>query len=243
VLPGWLEALHRSGMRRLIAFSTTGVLYKSASGDAAERRRIDAIAAAESAVTMFCNREQVAWTMFRPTLIYGAGRDGNIAAIARFIRRFGFFPLVGGGSGLRQPVHAEDLAKACIQALEAPRSLGNVYTLSGGQILAYRAMVEAVFRQLGRSPRLLPVPRAVLGAAIGSLRTLPSLRGLSPEIASRMTSDLCFDHTAAARDFGYRPGGFRLDARAVGVARGEPRVMPVRVDYNPGTMRSRRRRQ
>ena len=63
-----------------------------------------------------CERNNVEWTILRPTLIYEAGRDTNITPLSRLIRRFGFMPLVGGGSGLRQPVHAEDLAIGAIAA-------------------------------------------------------------------------------------------------------------------------------
>jgi nucleoside-diphosphate-sugar epimerase len=215
VLPHRLNELHGRGVRRLIAFSTTGVFYKSASADDAERRRIERIAAAEESVTRFCDAHDIAWTLFRPTLVYGSGRDRNVAVIAQFVRRFGFFPLVDGGRGLRQPVHAEDLADACVQGLDQPLTHGKAYTLSGAQILTYRQMVEAVFAQLGREPRLVPVPLAALRAALAVVRRIPGLQTLSPEMASRMRMDLCFEHGEATRDFGFRPRPFRLDASSI----------------------------
>ncbi len=63
------------------------------------------------------NKQGVEWVILRPTLIYGHGRDKNITEIARFIRRFGFFPLLGKANGLRQPIHVEDVAEACFAAL------------------------------------------------------------------------------------------------------------------------------
>jgi nucleoside-diphosphate-sugar epimerase len=202
-------------MRRLIAFSTTSVFYKAASADAVERERIAQIAAAEDSVVRFCEGCNIAWTLFRPTLIYGCGRDQNVAAIARFVRRFGFFPIVGSGRGLRQPVHADDLASACVLALDQPKTFGRAYTLSGGQAVTYREMVDAVFRQLGRRPRVIQVPLRVLRGAMLVARMIPGLHGLSPEMATRMQADLCFDHEAATRDFGFLPRGFGLDATAI----------------------------
>ena len=98
----------------------------------------------------------VDWVILRPTLIYGLGQDKNISEIVRLIRRFGFFPLVGQAKGLRQPVHAEDVATACLSALEKTDVVNRAYNLSGGETLSYREMINRVFTALGRRPRLIP---------------------------------------------------------------------------------------
>ena len=59
----------------------------------------------------------IACTVFRPTLIYGAGTDRSLAPIARFARRWRVLPVPLGANGLRQPVHARDLAAACVAVL------------------------------------------------------------------------------------------------------------------------------
>ncbi len=98
-----------------------------------------------------------AWVILRPTLIYGFGRDKNIAEMARFIRRFGFCPVLGKAAGLRQPIHAEDVAAACLAALQTPCAANRAYNISGGATLTYRDMVARVFSALDRRPRLLSV--------------------------------------------------------------------------------------
>jgi nucleoside-diphosphate-sugar epimerase len=205
-------------VRRLIAFSTTARFYKTDSADDAERGRLAQLVAAEDAMAELSRRYHIVWTLFRPTLVYGCGRDRNVTAIARFVRSLGFFPIVDGGRGLRQPVHADDVAQACVAALDRPLTHGKAYTLSGGSVVTYRQMVEAVFRQLGRAPRIVEVPLPVLRAAIAAARWVPGLRSLSPEMASRMCVDLCFAHAEAAHDFGFRPRAFQLDDTAVGRA-------------------------
>jgi nucleoside-diphosphate-sugar epimerase len=83
------------------------------------------LAEAEAEVERFCAEPGVAWTILRPTLIYDEGRDGNVSRLAGLIRRFGVLPLSGEGEGLRQPVHAEDLAVgACAPPARAPRENG-----------------------------------------------------------------------------------------------------------------------
>lgn len=211
-----LRDLTRLGIRRLVAFGTTSRFYKSASADGNEQRHMQEFITAEAELPWQCGTLGIDWTLLRPTLVYGCGRDGNIAFIARFVRRFGFFPLCEGGRGLRQPVHAADLAQACADILDNPHTYAKAYNLSGGSRVTYRQMVEAVFRQLGR-PVLTPrVPTALLRVAIAAARRLPRLRGLSTEMAARMGEDMCFDHQDAARDFGFRPRPFGLDDLAVG---------------------------
>ena len=53
--------------------------------------------------------------------------------------------------------------------------------------------------------------------AVAALRVLPRYRRWSAAMAERMNSDLVFDHSAAARDLGFRPRGFKLSRLDVGV--------------------------
>ena len=124
------------------------------------------------------------------------------------MRTAGFFPLVGQGGGRRQPVHAEDLALACVQAMDNPRTHGRAYDLAGGTTLTYREMVEAVFRGLGQKPRFVTVPRLLLSAGLTAASWLPRRGHLTPQMAARMEEDLVFDTTAAASDFGWAPRPF-----------------------------------
>ena len=125
-LPPALGALKARGMRRLVAFSSTSVTAKAASPDAYEGRRMTArsLAEGEARVRAFCAAEGVAWTLLRPTLIYAEGQDQNVSRLASLIRRFGVLPLAGKGEGLRQPVHADDLAQGGLIAAAEPGRRG-----------------------------------------------------------------------------------------------------------------------
>ena len=209
--PLWLlsaELLDRSGARRVIAFGSTSRFSKEASSSPGERALARRLAEAEARLASEAEARGIAWTVFRPTLVYGCGRDQNVARVARLIRRYGVFPLAGEARGLRQPVHADDLAAACVAALGAPAAFNRAYDLSGGETLSYRAMVAAIARACGRRPRLPAVPVGLLRAAIGLARHWPGGRDLTVGMAERMNQDLCFDHAEATRDFGYRPRAF-----------------------------------
>jgi nucleoside-diphosphate-sugar epimerase len=166
----------------------------------------------ETRLQAWAESRGIKWVILRPTLIYGLGRDKNISEIARFIRRFGFFSVLGEAKGLRQPIHAMDVAGACLAALQGSAASNRAYNISGGETLAYRDMVARIFMALGRLPRLLTVPLWVFRLAVTTLRCLPRYRQWSAAMAERMNHDLVFDHADAARDLDFKPRAFALAA-------------------------------
>jgi nucleoside-diphosphate-sugar epimerase len=211
VLPEHFTMLEAYGARRVVALSSTSRFTKDDSSDPEEQ----AIALRLARVQAWAASHGVEWIILRPTLIYGLGRDKNIAEITRFVRRFGFFPLFGKANGLRQPLHAQDVAGACIAALGSPAAANRAYNLSGAETLPYRDMVARIFSALGRPLRLLTVPLFTFRFAVAILRLVPRYRNWSSAMAERMNRDLVFDHSEATRDFGFEPRPFVLSAEDV----------------------------
>ena len=214
-LPPYLDALRAHGARRVVAVSSTSRFTRQSSSDEGEQALGRQFVESESRLQAWAEELGVAWVILRPTLIYGRGLDRNVTEIARFVRRYGFFPLLGGANGMRQPVHAQDVAVACLAALESGAAANRAYNLSGAERLAYREMVRRVFAALGRAPRMLSVPLWAFRLGIACLRVVPRYRGWTAAMAERMNQDLVFDHADAARDLGFRPRGFQLSAQDV----------------------------
>lgn len=210
VLPDYFSLIEVSGARRVVVLSSTSRFTKDDSSDPEEQAVAHRLIDAEARVQAWAESLGLECVILRPTLIYGRGRDKNISEIARFIRRFGFFPLFGKANGLRQPIHAADVAGACLAALQAPCAANRAYNISGGETLTYRDMVTRVFSALGRRPRLLPVPLWAFRLAVAMLRRLPRYRQWSVAMAERMNRDFVFDHTEAVRDLGFKPMAFEL---------------------------------
>lgn len=207
-LPPWLPVLAERGLRRVIAFGSTSAFTKADSADTGERRLAQDLLAAEDAIRRAGELAGVCWAIFRPTMIYSLGHDRNVTRLARLIGRLHIFPMPGEGRGLRQPVHADDLAKACI-ALSARSDCWNrAYNLSGGEVLSYRAMVEAIFRRLGRVPRIVSFPEWLWRAGLALARWLPGFRDVNPAMLRRVDVDMCFSHEEATRAFGFSPRRF-----------------------------------
>jgi nucleoside-diphosphate-sugar epimerase len=207
LLPPLLPQLRSLGVSRLIAFGSTSRFTKTDSASPRERSVAQALATAEAQLAE--QGEWLNWTVFRPTLIYGAGRDRNVSAIAGFIRRFGFFPVAGAAVGKRQPVHGADLADACLAALDAAATRDRAFNLGGGEELPYRQMVLRVFEALGRRPRIVPVPEPALRAATAVAARLPGLGSVDPAMVDRMKRDMVFPLADARAAFGYAPRPFR----------------------------------
>ena len=215
--PVWLGSerlfkhLTSLGMRRLVAFSSTSLFTKETSGNEAERGVVRQLLDGEKSMIDFCRAEGVDWTILRPTLIYDEGQDENVSRIASTIRKLGFFPVCPPASGLRQPVHARDLAVAALQALRSDATKGQAYNLAGAESLSYRDMVARIFEAMGRRPAIIAVPEGAWRLMFGLLKAVQPHRDLKQnlDMALRMNRDLWFDSAPAVHDFGYAPAPFR----------------------------------
>ncbi len=208
LLTSRISELAGQGMRRLIFFSSTSRFTKLESSHEGDRDLAKRLAESEERLIEECRRHNIAWTLFRPTMVYGCGMDRNIFSIAGFIRHFGCFIMAGEGKGCRQPVHADDLADACLKALENEHTYHQEYNLSGGETLTYTQMVRLIFGLLGRKPRMCFVNRSLMNTVTSITSLLPGLRHVTPAMIGRMEEDFCFDHSRAVEDFSYAPRGF-----------------------------------
>lgn len=202
-----LPNLDLSALRRVVAFTSTSIVTKMDSEIASEREHLRRLADGEQRLIAACENNGVGWTILRPTIIYAEGRDNNVSRLARLIRKFGFLPLMGSGAGLRQPVHAEDLAIGAIQAAASANAINKIYALPGGEIISYREMVGRIFDALGKPRRIVSVPPIVWRMVFALAK--PFFPGANAAMGSRMAKDMVFDGAPAIADFNWGPRPFR----------------------------------
>ncbi|MBN1474634.1 MAG: SDR family oxidoreductase [Syntrophaceae bacterium] len=210
VLPQHFTLLLRCGAKHVVALSSTSCFTKESSTDSEEKKLAEKIKRGEAVFISWAQQNNLKWTILRPTLVYAWGRDKNISVIYKFIKKLSFFPLMAQGNGLRQPVHAQDVAMACVAALNTEKSFNRAYNISGGEILSYRRMVEKIFESIGKKPRFVILPISIFRIAIFFLRILPRFRHWSAAMAERMNQNLVFDHHEAKRDLNFAPREFML---------------------------------
>lgn len=196
---------------RVIAIGSRSVDTKKDSADAGEREVAGRLARAEETLARIAD-EGTRITVLRPTLIYGAGIDRSLSPIVAFARRWRVFPYIADARGLRQPVHAEDLANACI-ALARTMSSHRIYDLGGGERIAFSDMLRRVRESLPFAALAMPVPIAWASAGARLARISPAFRAAGAGALARMRDDLVADHAAAVADFGWSPRAFHPGPR------------------------------
>jgi uncharacterized protein YbjT (DUF2867 family) len=203
-LAEWLAQTRLIDAPRVIAISSMSAETKRDSSVPAEREISRQLRDGETALAAACARHGCAWTVLRPTLVYGAGLDKSLTPIVRRALRLRLFPLPAG-RGLRQPVHADDIAQTVMAALDCPATSGRILPIGGGERLPAGEMFARVRRSLPQATVPLPLPAWLL--RLGQ-RTLPPLRGP----LSRLDSDLIADNGELQRLLGIRPRPFRPEA-------------------------------
>jgi uncharacterized protein YbjT (DUF2867 family) len=153
-------------------------------------------------------RSELAWTILRPSMIYGSERDRNVHRLLRFLDRSPVFPVFGPGTNLWQPVYHEDCARGVFEALRRPASVRHSYDLPGAEPLAYLDLVKTAAAALGRSPRIvrLPIEPVRLALAVGERLRLPL--PVDSEQVMRLREDKAYPYETARRDLDYAPRPF-----------------------------------
>jgi len=195
-----------------VVFSSSSVETKQTSGNPAERSLIGNMQTRESELCSISENRGSKLVIFRPTLVYGCGMDTNISRLARWIERFGFIPVNTRATGLRQPVHADDLAEVAVRALQSRQDLPRMLNLCGGETLSYADMAGRIFSALGKPVRLLRLPEWLFAAAVNAAGAIRPGSGLNGEMVRRQRFDLVFDDRPARDLLGYDPRPFRPSA-------------------------------
>ncbi len=199
LLPDFFQQLSAiTEVRRCIAFSSTSAESKADANDFVDRELAEKLIIAEENIKSLCG-ELVPYTILRPTMIYGYGQDQNISVIASFIKKRGFFPVAGKAEGLRQPVHVDDLVDAVIKIIENENTFGKTYTLTGGETLSYKSMVDRIFQDLNRPSKIIHVPVLVYRWLLNFMQS-----DYSSGTADRMNQNLSYNSEDAVNDFDYQ---------------------------------------
>lgn len=197
---------------KAVVFSTSSIRTKAASADRAERTKVERIAGDEERLKELCERKGIALALIRPTLVYGCGLDANVSLLLRLGEKTGLIPVSGRAEGLRQPVHAGDLAELATRILRT--DFGGFYAgeAAGGSTLSYRAMAKQVAPCGSRRIRVLGLPKGLFAGLVRVAGLFGPWPDINPEMVHRQSRDLVFDDSAFRRRFGWNPRPFEPTA-------------------------------
>jgi nucleoside-diphosphate-sugar epimerase/glyoxylase-like metal-dependent hydrolase (beta-lactamase superfamily II) len=148
--------------------------------------------------------------ILRPKAIYGPGDQALFPRIIEGVSK-DRLPVFGDGETMTNITHVDDVAQACIKALESPQASGNTYLITGGEDVKLYGIVGLIADRLGyrRPHKKLPVGKAMkIGAVMEALWRLLPLSGEPPLTRYKVTvmsHSQTYDITAARRDLGYEP--------------------------------------
>jgi uncharacterized protein YbjT (DUF2867 family) len=109
----------------------------------------------------------LAWTIFRPSFIYGP-KDKAINTLAKLVKRLPFVPVLGSGNTKIQPISVVNVARAFVGAIRNDESVSQVYDLCGPETFTWNELYDKLQMILGtQKPKWhLPLPVARVQAAL-----------------------------------------------------------------------------
>jgi NADH dehydrogenase len=138
-----MEAATAAGVRRFVHMSALGTRAEARS------RYHQTKWAAEEVV----RSSGLAWTIYRPSIIYGRG-DGFVSLLARMVRRLPVVPVLGPGTEEMQPIPVEHVAEAFARALTLPATVKQTLEAGGPERVTVPRLLDLIAEALGRRARL-----------------------------------------------------------------------------------------
>lgn len=187
----WVDASKEAGVKHLVLISALGAGPQGTPYQVTKWK-------AEQAVRL----SGLAWTILRPSIIFGPGEDAT-REFARMLRRR-IVPLPGGGKPVFEPVAAWDVARCVVGALGKAAARNRVFHLGGAEQMTLKEIYRQIQRVLGVRVLYLPVPfwASKLGAAL--LGWLPFFPATLEMVRLLQEGSVAPEHEWA-ETFGLRP--------------------------------------
>ena len=156
---------------------------------------------------------KLAWTILRPTMIYGRKGDRNMERLVRYITKFMVLFIPGGGNNLQQPIFVDDVAGAVVDAYFCKKAHKKAYNISGADALTFKNVVSITAELLNKRTFAVPLPLKPVCFLVRGYEKLCALIHLKPKIKQeqllRLNEDKAFEHSDAMADFDFAPITFK----------------------------------
>lgn len=151
---------------------------------------------AEQALLEVARETGLEVVIVRPPLVYGPGVGGNFLRLMNWIDRGWPLPL-GSVSNARSLIYLGNLVDVLTICVESPRAAGKIFLASDGEDVSTPELIRRLARVMGRQPRLISIPPAIL-------RIAGLLTGKSAE-TERLLGSLCVDSSRIRRELQWTP--------------------------------------
>lgn len=157
-----LQACKRADVKHYVHVSALGAAANPASSYARTKSQAEQLVQAGD----------TPWTIFRPSVIYGAG-DSFFCKIKPLLAMAPVLPVFAPAARF-QPVWVEDVARAMVLALGNPACFAKAYTLAGPTTYSMQDLMQLLMHVLGYQRMLIPVPAMLANVVAACTQWLPS---------------------------------------------------------------------
>lgn len=139
-------------------------------------------------------------TVLRPSVIIGPGRLGLMKKLFDMVRAGRSVPMFGPGTNRHHMIAVDDLARACLLALDRPTQ--GIYNVASQNPPTTREMLSELCRRAGSTSTLMALPTRPMQLALGLLWSV-RLSPMNPEQYLIAPVDYVLDTTAARQALGF----------------------------------------
>lgn len=148
-------------------------------------------------------RSGLAWTIFRPSIIFGPG-DRFLHEIADAVRRAPLLPVPGDGQYRLQPVFVGDVAKGFADAVGREDLDCRTFDVGGPEGFSYNELIDRIAASMGRRVRKVHVPASRVRTAVRFLSRFDRFPVTVDQIEMLQRGSVC-DSAPFYATFGFDP--------------------------------------
>lgn len=190
--------INKSSIEHILFTGSTGIFTKIPSNSADIKREAE---------KYIVDNYPIPFTIIRPTMIYGHKNDQNISKLSRTLKKVPFFPLVGSGDKLIQPVFIDDLVNAYGIALFNEKFYDNSYNIGGAEPISNKELFKKVSNSLDKKVIFISINPYVISMTI-KLLAIFKLKIISDEQIKRFQENKNINIEKFIQAFGFRPRSF-----------------------------------
>jgi nucleoside-diphosphate-sugar epimerase len=193
-----LQLSEAAGVERFIMVST----------QSAHPRNPSTYGRTKLAADELVRKAPLAYTILKPSTIYGPGTKGLFAKMVRLLDKLPIVPVLGSGQRLIRPIHVHDLCDAILACEMADVTINKTYDLGGSDLVTYDEFLRYILQARGKKKPLVHLPLPVcrcLAAAFSFMKHPPFTRD---NLLGLTQNDVC-NISHAQSDFKFSPRGLR----------------------------------
>jgi len=195
---GLLRAMREAHIHRL--------LHMSALNADAEHGRSHYLRTKGQAEQLLREASALQWTIFRPSVIFGAEDSLTVRFAALLRLSAGLLPLARAGARFA-PIYVGDVAQGFLSALSGGASVGATYELCGPEVLTLAQIVRLTAQSAQLPCHLLPLPDAIAWLQGALMDFLPGKPFSLDNYRSLLSDSVCHDN--GCERLGLHPASFK----------------------------------